>query len=540
MWNAWALLGVLLAAAPVVRSDRRVVLVGEDGRELVRGHDTILVGVSDPRPTVRLDTVSVSDVVQLPDGQLRVRLSGDVMDAVADIVPDGKADITSITVEEQSVPVLRVPEPPSPTRPFAFRGRFSAAVTFQPISIPEIVLVEAENALGSRGVAAFDILFETDFKSEEYVWTGNDPLGKFFDPFTVAMGTLGPEAADEVVLFQGLREPQPQERRLRESGLATLVFEGVTPELGQARLEIQGLPLANPDGRRSVLGRFDSRELSIIGEEERFLETKPGSGVFRSVARRLPSNQVLELALPPGAGAANPGALALRVGSWQAFTAELVADQYKATLPELGDAAVAPAAHLRPIDRDRKSFTGDVAGLGRTRVVLSDLEEGRLVVLLTSSTLGLQDFHLELVGRAPTFRTLAIGPERLQVRPLSVKHTVSGIRMSDVNRDPGRFQPVWAMSTDSAPLAPGDYGEASGMRFELTTEPLAPGAPPRARFRVPLLLAGQVTRPGLINVVEIPEARPRIFEPRQGFAFEPASLLEQLDITIRRTAAPMR
>jgi hypothetical protein len=60
--------------------------------------------------------------------QAQVKLCGFVTDGLADIVAGNAADITQVTVGGQAIPVSRVTDPASLTRPYAFRGNVPRAV----------------------------------------------------------------------------------------------------------------------------------------------------------------------------------------------------------------------------------------------------------------------------------------------------------------------------------------------------------------------------------------------------------------------------
>lgn len=112
----------------------RIRLLGANGTDVRLASD-----FSCPTPKIVLNDVNMSHVVLSDPKTATVTLSGEVTYSLADILPNGVADITQVNVEiinagasdgqvTVPLPVTKIAEPSTATRPFAFRGVFSTVI----------------------------------------------------------------------------------------------------------------------------------------------------------------------------------------------------------------------------------------------------------------------------------------------------------------------------------------------------------------------------------------------------------------------------
>jgi hypothetical protein len=446
-----------------------------------RGEETFAPLASDPRPVVTLDPVALSDVTLIGDGtQAQVRVSGQVTDALADIVDNHAGDIAQVFVNNQPYPVTPVPEPATATRPFAFRATFQATVTVGIGGGPNTVSVEAENSIGNRGYSSFTVNTQQTAPLSSPVSTGSFYDPKFLDPFTLVASAMSPTVPDTVVLYHGATSPTGNETPLLETGASTLTFSGVTPDLGPTTLTLQAPVSGDTSARRVVPAVLSTEGLSIVNQALEFLETAPGSGLFRNPALRLPSNEAIEVILDHPLDPAAVDTIRVNVRS--------ALDKDAVTLTETG-----PATQV---------FTGPTAvpGLGTTTIqVVSILgaanQPSRLRLLLDSSDLSLQGFYMELLEEQignNRFQSRVFGPTSVEVTPPGTVSTTLLSVQNNAGLDGGTFEPTWVVAKGLADLQPGDLADISGQAFDLTvTPPPQPGAPGGSvsgvRMKLPLV-----------------------------------------------------
>ena len=132
----------------------------------------------------------------------------------------------------------------------------------------------------------------------------NDPMSavstfapKFLDPFTVQAAAPDAAGRPAILLHQGPGLPDDATRLVQDAP-DTLTYSGTSARFGTARVVLDA-PLAgvDPAARDVVTGRLYSSALSIVGEPLEFVETGTASGLFRSVARRLPTNDAATFSL---------------------------------------------------------------------------------------------------------------------------------------------------------------------------------------------------------------------------------------------------
>jgi hypothetical protein len=160
-----------------------------------------------------------------------------------------------------------------------------------------------------------------------------------------------------------------------------------------------------------------------------------------------------------------------------------------------------------------------------TLAVLSVRASTALEVFLASSTLGVRDLLLRLEGEqslptlvtgAWTFRTRAVGPERVEVRPESMRARVTGVRQRPgraADRD-GRFHPFWVVVSGVTPCPGGLQASVDGHPVELTRA-AGPWGREGLRFALPFVLVETPPRIALANVLPGLEDSPSGPQPRE-------------------------
>jgi hypothetical protein len=187
-------LAVFMAApqlAALADEDVQILFVAPflDGPEPIRNEASFSV----PQPIVFLDPLTFGDPAEHPGetvlqrqgpDEFKVRLSGTVYDFIADIVPEGRANIREVRLQgtpgvpHAVVPVRALPPseqeavppnefleqmakmPPSfgPVRPFAFAGRFESEImTLRVQSGYSGIYAEAVNVNGKSGFSKLDV-----------------------------------------------------------------------------------------------------------------------------------------------------------------------------------------------------------------------------------------------------------------------------------------------------------------------------------------------------------------------------------------------
>jgi len=157
---------------------------------------------SDPRPVVKLEPVT--DLSLQVDNIVEFTIQGEVTDAIADIVEENLADITSVRIHGTLDPALtaevtRIDVPTTRFRPYAFKGRFTARVTAKVGEGRNLIVVEAVNALDNPGWAAIAVPAEISIATAALNQALSDPPApKFFNgdrmPVQVRLST--PEVVD--------------------------------------------------------------------------------------------------------------------------------------------------------------------------------------------------------------------------------------------------------------------------------------------------------------------------------------------------------
>jgi hypothetical protein len=432
-----------------------------------RGEESFVPPMSDPRPHVVLDPVTSAGVTLSADGtQMDVRIAGTVTDSLADIVPNHTADITRVTVADQSLAVQTAFETPSITRPFAFRGRFAGTVHVPIDDGSNRVVVEAVNTVGNRGSDSVTVTIQQTLRLLDPPAAGAFSSPKYLDPFTLI---LQPEVPDSLVLYHHSGAPAGDEVALIETGNNTGVFTANSPELGNVTLTLTTAPAANNPAAPQVFDALlSTSEFAMIDEPVRFVETAASSGVFKTIARRLPDNSVMRVAFN--------GALGSAAATAATVTLEKIAGPLVATLPSAGTLVFsAPSGALGRSTLSVRSIDG-VAGQPRTLETFFSSEASGLVdhyVSLRETGAGTQQFETET-------RAVVLAADPVPPTPLS---TVVVNVVNDAESPESTAEPVWVVAKGLREARVGDSGMLDNTVFELTTAaaPSAGGAAsPRA------------------------------------------------------------
>ncbi|MCX7806139.1 MAG: hypothetical protein N3A38_13250, partial [Planctomycetota bacterium] len=190
--------------------------------------------ISHPVPKIELRIPS--EVTVKVDGNiLSLHVSGEVFDAVADVVAGGLADIKYVMVGDSVLSVERdrgyEHSNASPVRPYAFRGIFSGTVSLPACSpVTPVVVRTSPNATGSVGYASATLSIEDNSSAfrENNIPNIRTILFKTdgaFDP-----------ASRDAVYCKAL--PGEEFAPLLETGEASVIFEGAVPGLGSVKLRI--------------------------------------------------------------------------------------------------------------------------------------------------------------------------------------------------------------------------------------------------------------------------------------------------------------
>lgn len=504
MKNRFIVLVLSTTAGLLSPHDQAVALRFVDAQ----GQEMPVITTSDPHPVVTLDPVTRAAVTPLDDiGKARIRLSGTVTDALADIVPGHLADITSVKIGEQSVPVQRVPVTASPTRPYAFRGRFAATI----VTTDDTILVEAINIIGNREWDLVDLEYDIRLREADILYTGHDPIAKFLDPFTIRFESTVPGAARRLTLFQGLQADGKTTAQLTETGQGSGRFESDGPSRGAVTLRIDSMMTERgPNGSRAFQATFSSDALLIHEQESDFVETSADSGVFLSPSYRLPSNEVLEIRAPLR-DAGLPGDLVFaRVGAWEAFAAEDARARYGVVPRELRGAA--PVIESRLARRAAGIYSSSTTALGAITLQLLEVQTDRIEVLVTSDRWRLNQLRLVLEGDRGIWRSRAHAPDKVEVRPFTLSAKLVGVKnVIPEGRPLGTpLAPVWVVVDGARVGVPGDYVTVGARRFDLAHVAMSGRTAPPVGVKAPFVFTAR--RP----VIDLPNVWWALTEDKGG------------------------
>ena len=424
-----------------------------------RGEESFAPPLSDPRPVVTLDPASPQDVTLLGDGRTaRVRFSGEVTDALADITPNGAADIREVFVGEQSFPVQRIADTDTVFRPFAFRGRFNGTATVKIWDGANPVIVEARNIAGNVGYDSLTVAVTQDVRLPDAVATGNVVHTKFLDPFTFVLAPLSANVPDSVLLAHGTTDPVGTSP-LIETADDSLVFVGTNTQLGAASVMLSApFPANSSTLRDSVEAVVASSFLAITSQSLEFVETDVDSGVFRSTAFKLPNNEVLQVRLQQ----------------------PLEDSELDVVFVRLGFNAADDGMRIEETGLDTATFVENVPGLGNMTLVVRTLTAAAgvpttLTVFLSTDELDLESYLMTLLETSSgslRFLSQAEGPASEVVLPTEPHSTQLVSVEDDQGSNAGMFEPFWPVARGLIALEPTDRGFVDQTRIELSVAPL--------------------------------------------------------------------
>jgi hypothetical protein len=297
-WAGLALAFVIAASQHAAAEEERVriqFVAPFQGPEPISFNES---SFSVPRPIVFLDPLVFGDPSAHPGktvlqrqgpSQYRARLSGTVYDFIADIVPDGQANIRSVKLSGAAgrpdvvVPVRALPRsaqydvPPNEfltalrrmppqfagVRPFAFTGRFESDVITIPLQSGHSgVYAEVVNANGKSGFSKLDI--DATVNREERRYDIEAEIDHQTDPGLV-----------NVVLVY-IRDPSVDESNVR-TAVATINGTNVGLKFVDGRLQldrplmgINGVPPAGIVNLVQVTGEPDHFVIGYKGVRETF------------------------------------------------------------------------------------------------------------------------------------------------------------------------------------------------------------------------------------------------------------------------------
>lgn len=244
---------------------------------------TRFVPVSDPRPVVALAGLEAGDV-DIAGGTATFTLSGEVADAIADIIPNNLADIATVRVlvdgEEYIAPTaLEVGDGGAASfwRRHPFKGLFEDLEVEVAAEGAHVVTVETSaNAAGSCGQ---DSLLLSFYSAEETFFGGTNFVA------TIYIATnLTNTVADTLQYYHGAGEPYEEDPWLAETAVASLVFTGRLDEV-DIEIDIGGFGglTTNVDSFAAEM-RFNISTNYQPVYSNLFVETSATSGLFRSAS----------------------------------------------------------------------------------------------------------------------------------------------------------------------------------------------------------------------------------------------------------------
>ncbi len=146
-----------------ILSDAVRLTVVKNNLVLTETNGTRLPGfITESRPIIELERIDPGSINIETGGIVQVSLKGNVLDKIADIIPQGLADIPYVFTEGNQLPVLRDPDQPvSRARPYAYKGTFEGTVSVELApGETEFVLRTAPNVLGLEGEAKISLTSE--------------------------------------------------------------------------------------------------------------------------------------------------------------------------------------------------------------------------------------------------------------------------------------------------------------------------------------------------------------------------------------------
>ena len=234
-------------------------------------------------PVISLAGLEAGDV-DIAGGTATFEISGEVTDAIADIIPNNLADIATVRVLVDGEEVI------APTaleagdggaagfwRRHPFKGVFEDLDVEVAAEGSHVVTVETSaNAAGSCGQ---DSLLLSFYSAEETFFGGTN-----FTASIYIATNLTNTVADTIQYFHGTGEPYEEDPWLAETAVASLVFTGRLDEVG-VEIDIGGFSglTTNVDSFVANLHYNFSTNYQPV-YSNLFVETSATSGLFRSAS----------------------------------------------------------------------------------------------------------------------------------------------------------------------------------------------------------------------------------------------------------------
>ena len=444
-----------------------------------RGEETLAPLQSNPKPIVTLEPVGPGDVTIMSGGETgQVRIRGEVTDAVADLTPRNAADVTRIEIAGHSLPVSRIEERASLWRPHAFRGRFEGTVSIELTDGRNNVVARAVNAVGGQGYDSVTLNIEQTLSKLPNPAAPRVADGRFSTPFTIVVQPLSSEVADSVVVYRGLSAPTGTETPLVETSANSRVFEGIT-SIGPLSLRLPTEIQPNALVRGAFSADVTNGALLLEAHGFSFVESEPGSGIYRSPARRLPSNRVLTIAWPEGEVPEPRRQLRAAVGALEADLYGTLQETAQGSSVFVGSIADVGAATVTLISRE-----GASGEFGRLRVVVeSDETTSPIFLELRETQTGSLRYSTDVEISADVGMP-AESPTPVATRLTSVQQNQAATA--------GRVDPVFLAAKGLRALPIGAVASIDGRPLEMVTAPILSAAGTSGEGAARVRLAGPV------------------------------------------------
>jgi len=210
---------------------------------------------SDPNPVVEIEEASAT---LSASGRCRVTLSGNVTDAIADIVPNGAADLEEIEFFADGTSLgteaLERDENETTTlvRPYAYKAEFEKTVTFTAhAGVNRVYAVTSKNGADNTGFDAVGVVVGTRTLYTPGEGEESSDIGEIVCNFVFSGDTSATEV-DTLTFYFGDRAAVEDDPELTETGPNTLVFEGSIPGMGDVTVTLGSGLAFNPATQESV------------------------------------------------------------------------------------------------------------------------------------------------------------------------------------------------------------------------------------------------------------------------------------------------
>ncbi len=235
------------------------------------------VAISNPRPHLKVNDVSLSDVSVDLQGNVLLPVSGMVTDAIADIIEGSGGDVAEVGAFRNDVLIAtfalqKAPAPTSFMRPFAKQFSFSGTLAFSASSKERnlITLRTSPNLIGNEGVDQLQFAVVLDKRADTGVaYFVTNVIG-----ITIRGGpSLSASVVDRLVLTTGGIPPQDNaEDELTETSANSSIFTGATPAFGSVTIKVLSISLGGElvveisSSARSVSAMNLSLEADVLSD----------------------------------------------------------------------------------------------------------------------------------------------------------------------------------------------------------------------------------------------------------------------------------